>query len=99
MQLDLARTSGVCRWLINNSGDYSTGMASVCAQKCERDKPAFHVAFSTRRYLLVGLWSIIKVEPNNHLECNIIGSYVHDAICKDEVWQIIKADKSTFTCH
>jgi hypothetical protein len=27
------------------------------------------------------------------VECNIIGSYVHNAICKGEVWEIIEADK------
>jgi len=93
VQLDLARTSGVWRRVIHNSGDHSTGVASVYAQECARDKPVFHVALSAGRCLLVGLWRFIELAASDPVERNIIGSYVHNAICKGEVWEIIEVDK------
>jgi hypothetical protein len=85
----LARTSGVRRRVIHNSGDYSTGVASIYAQECARDKPVFHLAFSAGRCLLVGLWHFIKLAASDPVERNIIGSYVRNAICKGQVWEII----------
>ena len=89
----MARTSGVWRWVIDNLGDHSTGVASIYAQECARDKPIFHVALSAGRRLLVGLWSFTELAASNSVECNIIGSYVHNAVCKGQVWEIIQADK------
>ena len=68
-------------------------MAPVCAKECARDKPLFHVAFSAGLCLLVGIWRFIKLVASDPMEFNIIGSYVHNAICKGEVWEIIEADK------
>jgi hypothetical protein len=93
VQLDLARTSGVWRRVIHNSGDHSTSVASVYAQECARDKSVFHVALSGGRCLLVGLWSFIELAASDPVECDIIGAYVYNAICKGEVWGIIEADK------
>jgi hypothetical protein len=81
------------RWFIHNSGDHSTSVASVYAQECARDKSVFHVALSGGRCLLVGLWSFIELAASDPVECDIIGSYVHNAICKGEVWEIIEAAK------
>jgi len=93
VQLDLARTSGVWRRVIHNSGDHSTSVASVYAQECARDKSIFHVALSAGRCLLVGLWHFIELAASDPVECNIIGSYVHNAVCKGEVWEIVEAYK------
>jgi hypothetical protein len=89
----LARTSGVWSRAIHNSGDHSTSVAPVYAQECARDKLVFHVALSARRCLLVGLWRFIELAASDPVERNIFGSYVRNAICKGEVWEIIEADK------
>jgi hypothetical protein len=43
--------------------------------------------------LLVGLWRFIELAASDPVECNIIGSYVHNAVCKGEVWEIVEAYK------
>jgi len=89
----LASTSGVCRRVIHNCRDDSTGVASIYAKERQRDKPVFRGAFSAGWCLLVGLWSFIEPATSNPVEFNIIGSYVRNAVCKGEVWEIIRADK------
>lgn len=89
----MASTSGVCRRAIHNCGDDSTGVASIYAQERQRDKPVFHGAFSAGRCLLVGLWSFIELATSNPVEFNIISSYVRNAVCQGEVWEIVRAAK------